>query len=54
MGGLVEDYFTNIFTSSNPSGFDDVLNGMLPTITPEMNAGLLRPYTIEEVHKALN
>ena len=54
MGGLVEDYFTNIFTSLNPSGFDDVLNGMLPTVVSEMNAGLLRPYTIEEVHKALN
>ena len=54
MGGLVEDYFTNIFTSSNPFGFDDVLNGMLPIVTPEMNAGLLRPYTAKEVHKALN
>ena len=54
MGGLVKDYFTNIFTSSNPFGFDDVLNGMLPIVTPEMNAGLLRPYTAKEVHKALN
>ena len=54
MGGLVEAYFTNIFTSSNPSGFDDVLNVMLLTVTPKMNAGLLRPYTAEEVHKALN
>ena len=54
MGGLVEDYFTNIFTSSNPFGFDDVLNGMLPTVALEMNAGLLRPYTAEEVHKTLN
>ena len=54
MGGLVEAYFTNIFTSSNPSGFDDVLNVMLLTVTPKMNTGLLRPYTAEEVHKALN
>jgi len=54
MGGLVKAYFTNIFTSSNPSGFDDVLNVMLLTVTPKMNAGLLRVYTVEEVHKALN
>jgi len=40
MGGLVESYFTNIFTTLNPSSFDDVLNGVLPTVTEEMNASL--------------
>ena len=43
MGGLVESYFTNIFTTSNCSGFDEVLNGVLPTVTEEINVGLFRP-----------
>ncbi|XP_050241238.1 uncharacterized protein LOC126690150 [Quercus robur] len=42
MGGLVESYFTNIFTTSNCSGFDEVLNGVLPTVTEEINVGLFR------------
>lgn len=53
-GGLVETYFTNIFTTLNSSGFEDVLNGVLPTFTSKMNSRLLQPYTAEEVHKALN
>lgn len=49
-GSLVESYFTNIFTTSYPSGF----NCVLPTMTGEMNVGLFRPFTTEEVHKALH
>ena len=42
MGKLVESYFTSIFTSANPIGFDEVLAGMLPTVTSEMNMNLDR------------
>lgn len=54
MGGLVESYFTYIFTTSNRSGFDVVLNGVLPTMTEEINDGLFWPFTAEEVQKALH
>lgn len=32
MVGLVEEYFSNIFAMSNPSGFNDILSGLLPTV----------------------
>ena len=53
VGTLVEDYFLNIFSTSNPTGFDEVLAGMAPTVTAEMNVGLDKSFTGEEVFKAL-
>ena len=54
MGEMVEAYFTNIFTTSNPSDFDEVLDGVLPTVTKDMNANLNRPFTVEKVYRALH
>lgn len=50
----MEAYFTNIFTTSNPSDFDEVLDGVLPTVTKDMNANLNRPFTAEKVHRVLH
>ena len=47
-------YFANIFTTSNPSSFDEVLEGMLPTVTEDMNSDLNRPFLAEEVQRALH
>ena len=46
----MEEYFSNIFATS---GFDDILSDILPTVTEDMNAGLKRDYTVDEVVKAL-
>ena len=54
MGEMVEAYFTNIFTTSNPSDFDEVLDGVLPTVTKDMNANLNWPFTVEKVYRALH
>ena len=40
IGEMVVEYFANIFTTSNPSGFDEVLEGMLPTVTKDKNSEL--------------
>ena len=48
------EYFANIFTTSNPSSFDEVLEGMLPTVTEDMNSDLNRPFLAEEVQRALH
>ena len=54
MGRLASTYFDTMFTSSNPTGFDEILNGLVPTVTEEMNNSLKKPYTAEEVLKALH
>jgi len=54
MGEMVEAYFTNIFTTSNPLDFDEVLDGVLPIVTKDMNANLNRPFTAEKAHRALH
>ncbi|XP_075654853.1 uncharacterized protein LOC142625022 [Castanea sativa] len=35
MGCIIENYFRDIYTTSNPSGFDEILSGIHPTITEE-------------------
>ena len=54
MVGLVEEYFSNIFATSNPSSFDDILSGILPTVTQDMNTSLNRIHTTNEVVKDLH
>ena len=40
MGRLASTYFDTMFTTSNPTGFDEILNGLVPTVTEEMNNSL--------------
>lgn len=54
MGEMVVEYFANIFTTSNPSGFDEVLEGMLLTVIEDMNFDLNRPFLAEEVQRVLH
>ncbi|KAK9678607.1 hypothetical protein RND81_11G222600 [Saponaria officinalis] len=48
------DYFKTLFTSSNPMGYEGLLEGMENRVTEEMNAGLREPYRKEEILEALN
>ncbi|XP_074318329.1 uncharacterized protein LOC141655135 [Silene latifolia] len=48
------EYFQALFTSSNPTNFDDVLTGIGGRVTEVMNEGLRRDYGEEEVLEALN
>ena len=52
----VESYFRNIFRSDNPSEdqFNRVLQYIPSTVTVIQNGSLMRPYTKEEVFKALS
>ena len=40
MGGIIKNYFKDIYTTSNPSGFEEILNGIHPAISKE-DASLL-------------
>ncbi|KAL0013771.1 hypothetical protein SO802_000840 [Lithocarpus litseifolius] len=53
LGRVVEAYFQNMFTCSNPSQFDEILVGLQPLITAEMSASLSCDYQAEEVLLAL-
>ena len=53
LGKVVEDYFQDLFTSSNSSQFDVILEGLHPVITTEMSASLSRVYQADEVLLAL-
>ena len=52
MGRLVSTYFESMFTTSNPDSFDEILCGVLPTVTVEMNNSLDRPYIAKEIQRA--
>uniref|UniRef100_A0A2N9I4S0 Reverse transcriptase zinc-binding domain-containing protein n=1 Tax=Fagus sylvatica TaxID=28930 RepID=A0A2N9I4S0_FAGSY len=44
-------YFRNLFTTSNPSSIDSVVNSVNQVVSPDMNEILLCPYTEEEVKR---
>ena len=46
---MLVQYFSNLFTSSNPSNLDTVLEGLLPVVNEEMNKVLNRPFEASEV-----
>lgn len=50
---VAERYFQELFTTTNPSNMDSVLNAVDRMVTPDMNHMLLQPYTPEEVRSAL-
>ena len=54
MGSLASTYFSNLFATLNPDGFNEILSSIPPTVTDEMNMSLNKPFVVEEVQRALN
>ena len=54
MGRVVERYFKNIFSTSNPSGFDSILNGILCTVDVDLDPCVRGEFQAFEVKQALN
>ena len=50
---LLNDFFSSLFSFSNPTEFDAVLDCVEPRVTPDMNAYLTRPFVASEVQTAL-
>ena len=50
---VAEKYFKDLFTTTNPSNMDSVLNVVDRVDTPNMNQMLLQPYTHDEDRSAL-
>ena len=53
MGEILLDYYTNLFTSSNPTVFDEILEAVQPRVTSRMNQKLTMEFTVDEVNVAL-
>ena len=53
MGKIIERYFQDMFTTSQPDGFDTILNGIELAVTVKMCAALDRDFQAEEVDQAL-
>jgi len=53
MGNLFVNYFSTLFTTSNPTGIDAILEGITPKVMEEMNLSLTRNFTAEEIHSAM-
>ena len=53
MGRLFEDYFSNLFTNSNPTSIDDILERIPPKVSKEVNLSLTQNFTAEEIHLAM-
>ena len=53
VSALLVEYYTKLFTSSNPQDLDHILDGVQFVVTNEMRAELEKPYTSEEVGEAI-
>ena len=50
---LLTEFYSNLFTSSNPHDLDRILDGVQIMVTEEMRAQLDKPYTRKEVGVAI-
>ena len=51
--GILNKFYEELFTSSNPHGLDRILDGVHEVVTEEMRVDLAKPYTAEEVDCAI-
>ena len=50
---IFKDYYLELFVSSNPNEFTDLLEAVQPKVTESMNSSLLREFQSSEVYRAL-
>jgi hypothetical protein len=53
MSLFIHEYFSSLFTSKVQQTDQELLNRVIPRVTPEMNASLQKPFTAEEVKDAM-
>ena len=53
IGKTMVDYFKTMFTLSNPTSFDSILDNIDTKVTTAMNAELTKCFTVEKVEQAL-
>jgi hypothetical protein len=53
MCNIMQNYFENLFTTEVGDPDPNVLSDVQRLVTPDMNSGLMVPFSYEEVKKAL-
>ena len=51
--GILNRFYEELFTSSNPHGLDRILDGVHEVVIEEMRIDLAKPYTAKEVDYAI-
>ena len=51
---IATHYYHTLFSSSQPTEFDNILEAVQPSVTQEMNDQLLRPFSRDEIEAAMN
>ena len=51
--GILNGFYEELFTSSNPHGLDRILDGVHEVVIEEMRIDLAKPYTTKEVDYAI-
>ncbi|XP_075665270.1 uncharacterized protein LOC142634918 [Castanea sativa] len=54
IGDILRRFYSNMFSSDNPSVFDPVLSGVDSRVTEDMNTDLVRPFELSEIYVALH
>jgi hypothetical protein len=54
MAAVITNYFCNLFSSSTGDRLEELMTYVHHRVTPNMNAMLAEPYSVEEVKYALN
>lgn len=52
-GVVASDYFSKLFTSTNPDDFEQIFVGFRPTVTREMNEALIGRVSKDEIRYAI-
>ncbi|XP_010472440.1 PREDICTED: uncharacterized protein LOC104752070 [Camelina sativa] len=51
-GDIAAEYFSQLFQTSNPTGIEDLLEGMEPRVSEDMNVRLTAPVSAQEIKQA--
>ena len=54
MGDILLSFYSNLFSSANPTQFDLVLSGVDSRVIDAMNLDLVKPFEVSEIHAALH
>lgn len=53
VSGMLIEFYANLFTSSNLGNLEQILEGIQPVVTEDMQIALAKPFVVEKVECAI-